>query len=665
MKSTLAYAYLTTSFNEGAKSPLDVLDKVLIRTLLHRSPIILDHAETQKLVEADWGLSIPINVIRYSLGRLRASGQIEYRTEAESTADTFVFMPRPTALADSKARELQAREKYDRTIKKIRTWLMRDDNPHNLNADEVVEKWLDESALSFLGGKSDAQTAGTLDRAVNQAIVGAGRLLETKPDDEFLSDLGELALGDVLYRSIRDVTENDLNGQSAHDQGTTAAMSGVDVYLDTGVLLRACGYHGKRHTPAALELLQMAKDTGAKLRAFRHTADELSEGIAAVADMLRRRPGDAHGPIAAYAFENHLTPAQLLEKSLASDSKLEELGIEIVEKLPHDIPLTIDELALDRAIKDGVRQENPLARKRDVDSLAAIFRLRQGLGCEKLERCVAILVTNNKSLADTGHKFFRKHFDEEGVKNIVQLCMTDVVMATRLWTKLPTGFKWVPRNQIISYAIANLVPNESIRRQFLDSLQRMLEDEKISEGEALRVRHSRFTDQMLSMQYRGNDKLNFEAVSNIINDVLLRERQKLVAAKQDGYRKGISEAEVNLDQLRKEFSETEQSLTEEARGSLEALQNEIQEAKGRVAILERIVGYIADVVMLLLFVTVWLGGIFGASTFLGAPLGWTTSIVAILSTMLLIYLTWNGMSRKELKALIVSRMMRWASRAII
>lgn len=317
MKSLLAYAFLHTSFNEGLRSPLDILDRVVVRSLVFSALPQITDIKCQSLVEKDWGIKVPVNVLRYTLGRLRSRGIIVFDKSGRA-ADEFVVVGASVVKDQIRLKEAAARAVYDRIKSNIDGWLMRDENRLNLSADEVLEKWLDDSATSFLGGAADAKAVSRIDREVNKVIVSAGKLLEPAPDEQFLQDLSELALGDVLYRSLREIVDGEVEDISTKNDARLP-MDDVSVYLDVGVLFRACGFFGARHEAAALELLDMARRTGCKLKTFQHTSDEMSEGIAAVASSIQRNPSGAYGPIVTYALENGLTAADLL--AILSDLK--------------------------------------------------------------------------------------------------------------------------------------------------------------------------------------------------------------------------------------------------------------------------------------------------------------------------------------------------------
>lgn len=69
------------------------------------------------------------------------------------------------------------------------------------------------------------------------------------------------------------------------------------------------------------------------------------------------------------------------------------------EKPAHQMSLGLNEEKLERILQDEVGYRNRKALLRDIDSLTAIYRLREGRTTLPFERCRAIFVTTNTALA--------------------------------------------------------------------------------------------------------------------------------------------------------------------------------------------------------------------------------------------------------------------------
>lgn len=339
-------------------------------------------------------------------------------------------------------------------------------------------------------------------------------------------------------------------------------------------------------------------------------------------------------------------------------------GVEVVEKPSHNIPLTIDEMALDYSIEVDVRQDNPVARQRDVDSIAAIFRLRSGSGKERLEKCNAILITHNKTLSDSCHRFFKRHFEEDGIRNVVQLCMTDVVFSTRLWMKLSSSYNWLPRNQIISYASANLLPNEGAKRAFLSTVQKLFEESKITEEQHMRVKHSRFTDEMIALNYRSSDEVSQAETLRTVTAIFRRERERLDQAVERGFTRGIQQSVEKIEGLKREYRFAEEDVARRVQDEIQSLEQVASGYRERLVSFDVVADLFAVVVMIAIFVFVFAGFVLGSSTLFGVTLAVSGAVVALASGVILFTFTWLGIGYAQCKLWIKNKILGAALRYV-
>jgi hypothetical protein len=245
--------------------------------------------------------------------------------------------------------------------------------------------------------------------------------------------------------------------------------------------------------------------------------------------------------------------------------------------------------------------------------------------------------------------------------NVVQICMTDVVFATRLWTKLPASHSWLPRHQIVAYAAANLVPNEGVKHKFLNTLHA---ESRITEEQALRIKHSRFTDEMLAMRYRDATDIDPKEALNAITNVIQRERARLEEATRSGYKAAISEAEARLNELKAAYADAEEQVARKSREELQLFEREIARQKERLEILEFFVGYVADAIMVILFIAVWVGVGLAASTLFGVSLGFAGATVAAISMVVFGAFTWLGVGWAQCRAWLSSHMLALVARLV-
>lgn len=204
------------------------------------------------------GLEIPINVIRYTFPKLRKKQRvalIEYIYHANNNGDQ---------LSDVLEIEKKSREVFSRAIDALRPLLLgtRFENDH---PSQLLEDWLDNSAVSFVGDKTRYAAVSSSDRELNWLFR---ECMEGPSGDQFIDDLSYLAVGDVLFRAIRNLTEFEDGADDLPD--LPAKMQRVKVFLDTRLILRCLGIGRAELVQATNELTSMCRNTGCQLYCFEH-----------------------------------------------------------------------------------------------------------------------------------------------------------------------------------------------------------------------------------------------------------------------------------------------------------------------------------------------------------------------------------------------------------
>ena len=553
-KTVLAYSFLKATYGASTRNPVDSVIPLVKRALREVKAGEIDQHKLQRVIRRIFGLEIPLNVIRYTFPHLAKQGAIELRKPS------FRYHLIGAKFQDAKILEIEeeGRKQYQRLLAKVRS-ISSDHGIEGFRAEDVLEDWLDSSSLSFLGGNNPAYAAGNDEREINRIVAIA------LTDPTFAKDLSDVAIGDALYRAIKEITEYAVEvkpekAASEDDQIKDAiaiyssAMKGVALFFDTRFVLRILGYVADELSKAATELISLARQLDAKTCVFRHNLEEIQRIFDSVAINLQHNLGE--GEIASYAFEHGLLPADLIELGMELEKNCQRVGIEVIDAPELTTQLSINERQLDSQLEVDLRQSYERARQTDVDSLAAIYRLRKGEPKRFLEKCDALFVTTNKSLADSSVRYFRQFFKELGKANRVQLCMTDVVLATRLWTKLPTSYDKLPRQQIVAHALSSLRPNQILLDKFRSHLQSFVTEDKISDEQAARVKLSTFASKILALEHSPRDvDLSKDEALSVTMRVIAQQDKVLEAIKRNSEEdredaeRGLAEAHGRLAEL--------------------------------------------------------------------------------------------------------------------
>lgn len=667
--SIFAYAFLKAAYAEGARNPLDSLVPLVKRAFMGAKSTTIDAGDIQKKIRATLGLNIPINVIRYTfpiLGRegiLRLNSNHIYELVSAGFNDEGLDNI-----------ETQTRERIGRVRKKLNRIFI-DYDFDSYGPDEFLEAWLDRSSLSFFGGLNPAFNATPKDRELNRLVY---LIIEKHdPDGEFLSDLTEIVLGDALYRAITAITEYEYSGDNTE---ITLRMSEVKVFFDTRYLMRVLGIGTPSMVSAARELLSLCKSTGCQTFAFDHTVEEIQRILRTVSDRLVYGL-EIEGDVAAYAFSNGLEPGDLIAFAAEVPDRLKESGVGGFAPRPYLNELGIDELSLDRQLKLDLKQSSDQARVTDIKSLSAIFRERQGTAKSKLEKSEAILITTNKGLSDSSVRFFQNYFMHEGRTNSVQLCMTDVVFSTRLWTKLPTSVDKLPTTQVVAHLLGAIRPSAKLREQFMRNLKESVDQGTMTEEDAARLKLSAFVDQALATDFPATQtemtRTEFVGVATRV----IRLQRDMLDQVRKGAESGVRErAKADMDHalerfsvLDTQFSSKEQEVSilrsevELNRGRLAQMETASEIVTGRVRKVGSSIGMILIVGTVLWLSTLVLNAIDLDERFIGAlglnqykPL--STSVSAILNIVMsaiLTGLTVFGLSVAGFRQIVESQITKW------
>ena len=270
--------------------------------------------------------------------------------------------------------------------------------------------------------------------------------------------------------------------------GATQRFKKVDAYLDTRFLLRALSLAGESQKIACVEVIDLLYRQNVNLKVFEHTVDEIQGVLDAAARALRtgRTLRRGFGETLEHLIDagRHASDVEFIISRLPR--LLHELRVEIVGRPPHTIPLGLNEGRLEEMLQHEVGYLSDEARRRDVDSLTSIHRLRWGRLERQIEHCGAIFITTNVAMARAASRFFREEY--EGVT--VPLCLVDHVMATIAWLKSPMALPEFPRHQMIANFYAATRPPDTLWKAYLEEIDRLQQQGTISEDDYNLLRFS-------------------------------------------------------------------------------------------------------------------------------------------------------------------------------
>lgn len=256
------------------------------------------------------------------------------------------------------------------------------------------------------------------------------------------------------------------------------------LYLDTPLLLKVSGMEGPEAEIAVRELVDAAKTFGARVCAFEHSFGEARGVLHGVLDVLStgRSPSTVRG-VLSHQLAAGTSPSEFLLAIEGFEGALEQAGLEILEKPPAEADLTLAEGELEESLLESISYAHPQAVFKDLDSIAAVYRLRRGRRVEQIERCRALLITDNFSLVLVANRFLGL-----GRDGTIGVAMVDHELSTVLWSKQPTSAPDLPINQVIADAYSLMDPGPRVWKRFMAVVDELAERNEVDAEQVFQLR---------------------------------------------------------------------------------------------------------------------------------------------------------------------------------
>ncbi len=433
--------------------------------------------ELQREIKDLFGLAVPQGALSTILRRCASHGYVRrehgiYRRDASTLGSLDIASKRAEAMRE-----------YEALLDKLAAFA-KQRFEMELSPDEAESAllgYLEEGAASALASILDgtthplsAEKEGKTDYVVASFVA---HLYEADPVGfAFLETVvkGSMLSGVLLFP--------ELGGVKRH-------FDGLRVYFDTAFMLQALGLEGEEAQAPRRELIKLLYEENARLCTFEHTVDEVRSVLEAAESILR-----AGGKGVRYRYAHtiqHLidagySPSDVELVITRLERSLQALNIRTYPTPGHTIDLGVDETKLRELLQQEVRYHRPEALHRDVESLTAIFRLRNDRARPNLESAQAVFVTTNHSLGRGCAMFFNREYPD----TVAPYCILDHVFTTLVWLKRPQDAPDLPRKQIIADCFAALSPPDALWRRYHDEIERLQGQGDITDDDYALLRYS-------------------------------------------------------------------------------------------------------------------------------------------------------------------------------
>ena len=522
---------------EGGKSYLDNFVPIVAECIRLSGSKVVSVPEVRSVLQKEFGLTIPLNSLEMLLRRVKARGYIYIRNG--------IYRPVWRKLNSLSFREIQQSvlEMHDALVTHLKIYVR---EHHNV---EWTQDQAEEALLQFLEGHDLVSLSSFAASEVDSNfpmnfLVGSfiQYLLDThSPALEYLETVVK---GNMLANALfLTVPGKELK-----------KFRQTQLFFDTPFLMYLIGHAGPERQEPCKELISLLENSGALLRCFRHTVDEAKGILEAIGHRMHENDtASLYGPSVDYFLMRGLSSSDvfLLRSQLERD--IESFGIRIVERPDYAEelhPYVIDELELKRELQERIKYRNESALDRDVESIAAIMRLRKGRYAYEVEDSPAVLVTTNSALCKVSRDFIIRETGEPGA---VPPAITDKLLTNLLWLKRPFDAPDLPRKRIIADCYAAVQPSDRLWAAYIQEVEELEQRGNITADDYYVLRYSLEARKAL-MEVTLGDEAAFSQGS--VDEILQLAKERI----QESLRKELEAAQRALKDMQQVKEELEARL---------------------------------------------------------------------------------------------------------
>lgn len=503
----------------------------------------------------EYGIIIPYHPMITILKRAQTRGLIK------RDGTNFIPDPRLVSKYDFSELVIEQQTKQARVISELINFIKNNYNVEMIkqDAETALLGFLKENDLSILFAARNATVLPDVRNTKSGKYLVCNFIKAChKSNPEIFKFITDLAVGHSVASIL-------LYGDFEKYQGK---FGGLAVFLDTRFILRLIGAEGNEFRMAYEDFLKMIVGEGVSLYIFEHTYEEAQRILE---DCLRWVESKQYNPSLAsptlrFFIQNGYSASDI-ERFIVKVPEV--VKINKVEKVTAPNPNTlqafqIDEKKLHECIVKTYKEKNPFfsewekeeALVKDIKSIAAIYKLREGKNPRSIKDCSSIFVTTNVGLAYSARRF---QIEERKEEYVVPACLTDIFIGTLMWLHKPEKMLVINENKIIAQCYAALQPNEELIKAYLDEIERLIKAGKISEEEYYLLRAHRVAMNLLEeMTLNDPDNFSDKTPEEILG--LIKERIKIEA--ESKYHAEKEEHEITKKLLEMNSSEKNRILSD-------------------------------------------------------------------------------------------------------
>lgn len=564
----VGYAILRANYDVSARSYLDNFTRFVLSAIANAGETPVDKYRLSEIVEDLFGINIPPDVVSRILKRTRGSSLTDMGEEGVVWLTQKGLEETQDLVAEMRQYEGRQSELVDCFQKYVKNeFAHRMEEVYSGAADPLTE-FIEKNAALLLRASWRGDLPNRHENAAGSYAAASFIDHLNKVDQTRFQYVLEAAKGAMLA-SVLELDTSCMKG----------SLADLTLYLDTPVVMDLLGYHSEAPRLAMEEVCRMALGQGANLAVFRHTVSEV-EGILFAAESAIRSGAANNGHFRAsqHFLEVGMTPSDIALHRERLEESLQRLDVAVVDK-----PFTyrdhgIDEKALDDMLERevGYSQSSASARVNDVDSIAAVHRLRKGSTASTFEKCRSLLISSNTSLVKAVGEFSFGY----GAKSF-PVSITVEWLATLLWVRSSALQEDLPRRMLLASAYVGMQPPPALWKKYVDEIEKLRASGKVSADDAIVLRASWVSNEFIMKDTLGDESaVDAELPLNVLS------RYKEMSA--EPYNKQITILEERIAELEKSRDAAEGGrarqldVNEELKKELERMRGTQKEQRERL-----------------------------------------------------------------------------------
>jgi len=478
----------------------------------------------------EFGLIIPYHPMQTILTRCKRRGLIDKESgqfiPSLKEVDKYEF-------SKNAAKELRNQEKLICEISKFAS------EKHNYNMTNVE---VEDSLISFLkdydleiifASEENSLLPDVSIKKKDKFIIYSFVKYTYDTDNELFQYVVKTSIGHLMANSI---LYKDFSRY-------VSKLKNVCLYFDTNLIFRLLGLEGNERKAVYIEFLNTLKREGACFYLFNHTYEEIVQILdeskhwvdspvydsSKASSVTRYFVNNGYNKLDVQRYINNLEDELsnvgiYKSKIVDTPDKVDRVYFKIDEQKLYDIIVSIYK----QNIPNFEEYAKEYTIQKDIDSIAAIYKLRGDNKPRFLKDAGHIFLTTNGSLAYAARKY---EVSETQNKDYLPGCLTDIFVGTILWLQSPAKILEINERNIIAQCYAALKPDSLLLKIFIHTIDKLKSENNISENDYYLLRTSQVAENLLEEKTLGdpdnfNDKLTYEILEEIKKDIRKVENAK-------------------------------------------------------------------------------------------------------------------------------------------